>query len=76
MDLLVPHSLPFAVVLDDVSRLGGSLLVMTGVLAGAFRSWAILIKLPPDRIEWLTAVGFAVGVFVTILFVFVSPIWR
>jgi hypothetical protein len=76
MSLLGPHMLPLAFVLDVVSDLGGSLLIVTGVLAGAFRSWAVLIELPPDRIEWMTAFGFGVGVFATILSVLVEQVWR
>jgi hypothetical protein len=76
MSLLVPHVLPLAFVLDVVSDLGGSLLVVTGVLAGAFRSWAVLVELPSDRIEWMTALGFGAGVFATILSVLVEQAWR
>lgn len=68
--------LPLAFALDIVSNLGGSLLVVTGVLAGGFRSWAVLTELPPDRIEWMTALGFVVGAVATILSVFVEQIWR
>lgn len=76
MDTVVLHALPLASVLDFVSGLGGTLLVVTGALAGAFRSWSVLIELPHKRIEWMAAFGFAVGVFATILFVFVDQVWR
>lgn len=71
-----PSAFPLASLLEFVSALGGSLLVVTGVLAGAFRSWAILIELPPVRIEWMTAFGFATGFIATILFVVAEQIWR
>jgi hypothetical protein len=63
-------------VLEFVSRFGGTLLVVTGVFAGAFRSWAVLTELPPVRIEWMTALGFTVGGILTILFVVAEQVGR
>lgn len=76
MHLLVPNGLPRALLLEFVSDLGGSLLVVTGVLAGSFRTWAVLTKLPPVRIEWMTALGSAFGAMLMILFVVADQIWR
>jgi len=43
-------------------------LVVTGIFAGALRSLAVLGEAAPERIEWMTAVGFATGVaFATLL---------
>ena len=43
-------------------------LVVTGIFAGALRSLAVLGEAPSERIEWMTATGFAIGVgFATLL---------
>jgi hypothetical protein len=73
---LIPSEFPLALLLDLASNIGGSLLVVTGVFAGAARSWAVLTELPAVRVEWMTAMGFAVGAMITILFVVVDQIWR
>ena len=76
MHPLISDWLPLALLLEFVSNLGGSLLVVTGALAGALRAWAVLTESPPDRIEWMTALGFAIGAMRMILFVFVDEVWR
>lgn len=53
---------PFAgIVIDLVSGVAGAVIVLTGLLAGAFRALAILGESSPERVEWLTAVGFVAG---------------
>jgi hypothetical protein len=38
------------------------MVVSTGFVAGALRAFAILRGPPAERVEWMTAAGFAVGV--------------
>jgi stage V sporulation protein SpoVS len=48
--------------LDLVSRAGGAVVVSTGLVAGAMRALAILRGFAAERIEWMTAAGFAGGI--------------
>ena len=48
-------------VVDLISGAAGTMLVSTGLLAGVLRALAVLKKSPAERIEWLTAAGFAGG---------------
>jgi hypothetical protein len=49
--------------------------IVTGVFAAGARALAILKGFPPDRVEWMTAAGFAVGVVAAIsIFVF-GAVW-
>jgi hypothetical protein len=48
--------------LDIVSRTGGTMVVSTGLVAGAMRALAILRGFQTERIEWMTAAGFAGGI--------------
>lgn len=41
--------------------------MVTGAVAGAFRAWGVLAALEPERVEWLTAAGFAGGVAIAAL---------
>ena len=49
------------VLVEAISGIAGTLVVVTGLSAGAFRAWAVLRKSLPDEVEWATAAGFAVG---------------
>jgi len=49
------------VVLEVVSGIAGTTILLTGLLAAAFRTFAVLAKAQPERVEWLTAYGFLSG---------------
>ncbi|HEX5929640.1 MAG TPA: hypothetical protein VFY48_09625 [Solirubrobacterales bacterium] len=56
------QELPIAgVVLDVVSNIAGTTILLTGLLAAAFRTFAVLVKAQPERVEWATAYGFLSG---------------
>jgi hypothetical protein len=56
-------SLPIAgIVVDFTSSIFGMILLLTGVVAGAFRTLAVLGRSSSERAEWLTALGFLGGV--------------
>jgi len=62
-------SIPFAgFVVDLVSGIAGVAIMLTGLFAGAFRALAVLGRSSPERVEWLTAAGFAGGIAVAVLF--------
>ncbi len=47
--------------MEVVSGVAGTLIVSTGLFAGASRAAAILTRRPDHQIEWLTAAGFVAG---------------
>jgi len=49
------------VVVDLISGAAGTMLVSTGLLAGAMRALAILRRSSAEQVELLTAAGFAAG---------------
>jgi hypothetical protein len=49
------------VAIDVVSDVAGTTIVLTGLLAAALRTGAVLAKSSPERVEWLTALGFLWG---------------
>jgi len=53
---------PAGVVIDVVSDVAGTIIVLTGLLAAGLRTVAVLTKSSPERAEWLTAIGFLSGV--------------
>jgi hypothetical protein len=63
-----------AVLTEFISGIAGSMVVVTGVAAGSARAWAVLRKSPHERIEWMTAVGFALGAVFTIAIVCIDSI--
>jgi hypothetical protein len=67
---------PPAVLTELVSGLAGTMAVVTGIFARSARAWAVLREMPPDRIEWVTAIGFAFGAVVTILIVCLDLFWE
>ena len=69
---LIGPTVPLAVLMEFVSDVSGMLLVITGAVAGCFRTWAVLIEIPADRLEWITALGFAAGAISAILIVFID----
>jgi hypothetical protein len=57
-----PHAIPLAgVYLEVVSSAVGPLVVSTGFCAATLRAAAMLRKLSAQRVEWMTAVGFTIG---------------
>jgi hypothetical protein len=53
------------VVVDIVTDVAGTMIVLTGLIAGAFRAGAVLAKATPERVESMTALGFLWGVVMT-----------
>ena len=49
-----------------VSRAFETIAIVTGVFAAGARAFAILNGYPPDRVEWMTAAGFAAGTVVAV----------
>lgn len=49
------------VLLEFIARTGGTLVLATGFIAGVMRALAILGRFETDRVEWMTAAGFAGG---------------
>lgn len=68
-------SSPVGALLDLVSGIGGTLVVSTGLVAGAMRAFAILRGFPAERIEWMTAAGFAGGVVVASLILMLDVVF-
>ncbi len=69
--------LPLAnVVVDVVSDVVGMVIVLTGLVAGAFRSWAVMSGFAPERVEWFTAIGFAGGVAIAAAILFLDQFVR
>ncbi len=60
-----PPEIPLAgVVIDVVSDVAGTMIVLTGLLAAALRTGAVLAKSSSERVEWVTALGFLWGAIV------------
>jgi hypothetical protein len=74
MPVASPDIVTLAILTEIVSRGAGTMVLITGVLAGCFRAGAVLRRATSERVEWLTAVGFACGVIVTILLVCVDKV--
>jgi hypothetical protein len=72
MSLVALHTVTFATLTEVVSRSAGTMVVITGVLAGCSRATAVLRRFPADRVEWMTTVGFVGGVLATLLLVCVD----
>jgi hypothetical protein len=72
ISLAALHLALFAVVTEIVSSFAGAIVVMTGTFAGCARALAVLKELPRDRVEWMTAIGFVMGMAVTLLLVVVD----
>jgi hypothetical protein len=49
------------VLVEAISGVAGTLVISTGLSAGALRAWAVLKEFPSDRVERATAAGFAAG---------------
>jgi hypothetical protein len=58
-----------------VSGAAGTVVVLTGLCAGGARACAILLSLPQERVEWMTALGFVVGVAIALLIILVDVAW-
>ena len=54
---------PFAgLVIETVSSTVGMVLAVTGLAAGALRTLALLRGSSQDQVDWMTGVGFCIGV--------------
>lgn len=65
---------PVALLTELVSNFAGTMAAVTGMAAGSARALAVLQKLPPERIESTTAVGFVLGATATIAIVCIDLI--
>jgi hypothetical protein len=65
---------PLAVLTELVSNFAGMMAAVTGMVAGSARALAVLQKLPPERIESTTAIGFVFGATATIAIVCIDLI--
>ena len=65
---------PAAVLTEFVSSFAGTMVVVTGAVAGSARAWAVLRRPSHERIEWMTAAGFAWGATGTLLLVCIDSI--
>jgi len=61
MDFQPPEAPLAGLVLDLASDIAGSAVLFTGLVAAALRTIAVLAEMQPERVEWMTAVGFLVG---------------
>jgi hypothetical protein len=50
------------VFVEAISRIAATAVFATGLAASALRAFAILRGSAAEQVEWMTAVGFAVGV--------------
>lgn len=60
MDVQLPTPLA-GLVLETASDIAGTTVLFTGLWAAALRTLAVLAELQPERVEWMTAMGFLVG---------------
>jgi hypothetical protein len=68
--------LPIAGVFTEVvSSASGTMIVVTGLFAGVARTLAILKGVPPDEVERMTAVGFALGAAVMVPVFIIDLVW-
>jgi hypothetical protein len=72
MDMAVLKIAILATLTEFASSSAGTIVVITGLFAGCARAWAVLRRLPADRIERATAVGFAIGGAGMLLLVFID----
>jgi hypothetical protein len=55
------------VFVEAISRIAATVVFATGLAASVLRAFAILKGFEAERVEWMTAVGFAVGVVLSAL---------
>jgi hypothetical protein len=60
---------------EVVSNASGTMVVVTGLFAGASRTLAILRGAPPSEVERMTAAGFALGAVVAISLFIIDLVW-
>jgi len=68
MALLRPDVPIAGVVIDVVSDVAGTSILLTGLMAAGLRAMAVLTNASPQRVEWLTAIGFLSGMFFAAVF--------
>ncbi|GEM_PF-5089750 len=61
--------------IDFVSGAAGAIILVTGVVAGAMRALAILVGGTPSQVEWMTAVGFSVGLAISLIVFTLDLFW-
>jgi hypothetical protein len=66
------HPLPgtpiAGVVIEIVSGTAGMAIVVTGLVAAALRALAVVGGSSPERVEWMTSIGFFGGAVVSMVF--------
>ena len=65
-------AIPQAVLMEFVSEVAGTLVVVAGVFAGCLLAWAVLTRQSSEQVEWVTALGTAFGAMLAILVVFID----
>ena len=55
------------VVIEIVSGAAGMAIVVTGLVATALRALAVLGESSHERVEWLTSLGFVIGIVLSAL---------
>jgi hypothetical protein len=76
MPLVTPDVAVLATLTEFASGSAGTIVVITAVLAGWFRAWAVLSGFPTERIERVTASGFLAGIVIMLLLVVVDTTLR
>lgn len=55
------------IVIEIVSSAAGMAIVVTGLVATALRALAVLGESSHERVEWLTSMGFVIGIVLSAL---------
>jgi hypothetical protein len=72
-----PPSTPGAgIVIDLVSDVAGTMILLTGLVAAASRTFAVLAGSPPEKVELFTALGFLGGVAVSAILLALDVVVR
>jgi hypothetical protein len=74
MPVAVPDVVAFATLTELASSSAGTIVVITGAFAAFARAGAVLKRSPPERVERITAAGFAIGAAATLSIVCVDKI--
>jgi hypothetical protein len=61
--------------IEFVSGAAGAIILITGVVTGGTRALAILLGETPSQVEWMTAVGFAVGIAISLVVFALDLLW-
>lgn len=76
MPILAPKILVAGVVIDVVTNVAGTMIVLTGLFAAALRAGAVLAKSPSERVEMQTALGFFWGMAMAMMLLALDAVIR